>query len=346
MEPALLVGLVLGLTIPFGLALVFRLWIFLRNRERALQSEDIETWSKLRSSQARTSLQTRNQVEKEINLSSKQILGLDNATYLAGLPLDPSTLNVAPAYFKPQYDKILGSKSSCFTPAQGAAKLANGCVNPWDVEHEPNSTIFPHLRETAIAGPSRSVEPDQMANCVPLAVGKGSNTRDSELVSPVAGLRPFWQPEWIHSCIGSTADIEMSEFPGSEATLPSSSSTATGDTSRVNSPVTGDTSRVDSPVTSTSSVSLAKEGKGIKIRPGSPVDIVNYAVVTPHDSKIESAASAEFAFPHDIMAASPQGVPPIRQTLLCNVASHVCEKCDLSFRTRGQLNQKPRQPQA
>ncbi|EAT86171.1 hypothetical protein SNOG_06340 [Parastagonospora nodorum SN15] len=38
------------------------------------------------------------------------------------------------------------------------------------------------------------------------------------------------------------------------------------------------------------------------------------------------------------MAASPQGVPPIRQTLLCNVASHVCEKCDLSFRTRGQLN--------
>ncbi|KAH5581604.1 hypothetical protein HBI24_126570 [Parastagonospora nodorum] len=185
-----------------------------------------------------------------------------------------------------------------------------------------------------------------MANCVPLAVGKGSNTRDSELVSPVAGLRPFWQPEWIHSCIGSTADIEMSEFPGSEATLPSSSSTATGDTSRVNSPVTGDTSRVDSPVTSTSSVSLAKEGKGIKIRPGSPVDIVNYAVVTPHDSKIESATSAEFAFPHDIMAASPQGVPPIRQTLLCNVASHVCEKCDLSFRTRGQLNQKPRQPQA
>lgn len=97
-------------------------------------------------------------------ISSDETLGLDKSSYLRNLPIASSPtsaasgITVLPTQFMPLGKPRLERESS------GLAQKCSGggeCVNPWDVEHEPNPVIFSHLpRGNRLGHEERSV-PDQ-----------------------------------------------------------------------------------------------------------------------------------------------------------------------------------------
>jgi hypothetical protein len=59
-------------------------------------------------------------------------------------------LTVAPAYIRPQFNKLSQLREADNThsaPAPDRTQLACNGVNPWDLERVPNPVIFPHLAD-------------------------------------------------------------------------------------------------------------------------------------------------------------------------------------------------------
>jgi hypothetical protein len=272
---------------------------------------------------------------KDVTLSPKQVLGLDNASYLGRLPTrtgkfvvpgqlddlwanETADLTVAPAYIGPSFE--LSGRPDNSVPNR--ANLAGAGVNPWDVELGPNPVIFPHLRGSPKAGPSAI--PDGGEDAV------GSHTSLPSAMQPKRALqhiksvaetfKRLKRSKEMPEVPSSTVEIEMVDFSSWEGNTRSNASTATDSASQTLSPIT-----------TASTTSYPGKGKGPVVEPTDIHDVVNFAVGIPDYEIVDSLALEERGVkiaPVSPLAESVEAPSDLQLS---------CSKCDLVFRTPGLL---------
>lgn len=289
---------------------------------------------------------------KEINPSPKQVLGLDDESYLNRLPVAELgsqeihgmnseilssesyssnkflELTAAPAYVKPQLDKIRLISRSRWKPSDPAPdhrSLASDGVNPWDVELTPNSIIFPHLRDPTVAESSTMVD-HNLSNLRTFALPASSHVVDSSrspdavvhgmiVQDPESPMRERLQtPEQVHP----TVEPEMIEVSSSDTAQSNSSTTE------------DDTTQTLSSSTTASTTSPVDKGK-------SPV--FDTAIVG-HNLDLTISIPG-YHHPTILAATSPMAETIIEAHSVTHLAynnTHLtCSKCDQAFRTAGLL---------
>jgi hypothetical protein len=268
---------------------------------------------------------------KDVTLSPKQVLGLDNASYLGRLPTrtgkfvvpgqlddlwanETADLTVAPAYIGPSFE--LSGRPDNSIPNR--ANLASAGVNPWDVELGPNPVIFPHLRRSPKAGPSAI--PDGGEDAV------GSHTASTSVMQPKGAFQQIKnvaetfkrlrRPKEVPEVASSTTEIEMVDFSSSEGNTQSNAST-----------VADSASQTLSPITTASTSSHVDKGKSPLVEPADIHDVINFAVSVP-DYEIVNPLAVEEQGVKMPVAESIEGSTDLQLS---------CSKCDLVFRTPGLL---------
>lgn len=290
--------------------------------------------------------------EKIKQLSPKQVLGLDDANYLGVYPMaeGSSNLEVHPAYVAPQFDRLPGTGIRIPPPDPGQVAIRG--INPWDVEHGPNSVIFPHLVEC----PVPELHGDSIKKPQRILNVEGSHAEGSRSSNRMETLSDLMKRHKRSRWGGRTADpedeLEMTELPSSpfanarphntaspEVELEIMESSSSEETARSGSSIVADdSSRTLSPATTNSTLSRMDKGKGpardLELSPTEAMELTTFAATIPEQSHEVLITDIDSVWP---AAAIPVISLPVTHGGPSHSTEFRCSKCNQSFRLPGLL---------
>lgn len=237
-----------------------------------------------------------------------------------------SAVAVNPAYVTPQFDRLQGT--ICQSPPPDPDQIAVVGINPWDVEHWPNSVIFPHLRQSS-ATEHHSDSVKSHDSSFPDVKDRNEEANKSpsrfETISDV--LLRIKQTRWSRKTTRPEDDIEMADISSSEDTACSNSSTVVDDSSRTLSPAT------------TNSTIYRKEesqspGTELKLGPAEALDLTTFPATMPEHLQEDLSTNVNTI---STAPAVPRFPLPVAHPGPLPNAQHRCSKCNQTFRLPGLL---------
>jgi hypothetical protein len=132
----------------------------------------------------------------------------------------------------------------------------------------------------------------------------------------------FKKPKWMSKTTEVPLELEMSDCLSSEGTTPSNSSISAEESSRTLSPAT-----------TISTVSRENEGKGHEVVPLGIVNVIDFSAFVPHPQQHNLPMSECEEVPDEVSFT----LPTATQGNMSSNFALPCPKCNLTFRTPGQL---------
>lgn len=239
-----------------------------------------------------------------------------------------------PAYVAPQFDRLLGIGNGSSPPDPD--QIAVRGVNPWDVEHGPNSVIFPHLSKplfelhgdgvpAELPGDlTYSRNNDQDVQDSPVG---GSKSRASRFEAFSSNIKRLKRSRSVRTSASPEVELEMMDISSSEDTAHSNCST-----------VADHSLRTLSPATTSSTISSVDKGKGPvkdpELFPAEEVEFTSFNVTLPEHPDEDLAMDID---PVSVAAAMALVPPPLMLAIPLRDTEFHCSKCPEVFRLPGLL---------